>query len=533
MIKLNFIFKTLVFSFLIFILNNKVYGISDEFKFVIDTIGIPRYNVYMEEINEDIYKTYNIFAYSSPQGLLWHKDQRFKDVSNYGKWTKYNGPYVGYGERGEYYLLGTSYSGPVISNVYFPVDGFPGSTPNTWTFIALNEAYGSWLDTGKYKYTEQLEYMKNADLLFDEMNFATRTTNPYNLVSYGISVNKIGMNKMILDTASTWKTNGIVTGRRLANNGKIYTAIFATAPMAASADILSTLIVDNNFVINAEEDSITIPIKISAQAINLTNYANQKHIKEITSILYINNKEITRISGSKTVRVDKDIFFTVSRSDYNIPKTYPINIKVKSYLYTEFSIDGLMQNQTEKNIDLQVLEKQVIPINSIKAAVLEMEDSNLVVRPLIHTTNTLNSDSHGIIEAGKYLVICLEKNIDDVNVNCYINEIKQICETIYNDEKYIVYKIKIDENIPNTIKSWNFLRNETKNYFDINFKNIGERISNPNQLKVTNNLNYTSIINFDTIDKFSENINYLFEKDVVNSDDVNKKIYFKDWIIDG
>jgi hypothetical protein len=526
----KFIIKTLVITIVVISLKSNIYGISDNFKFVIDTIGIPRYNVYFEEVNEDIYKTYNIFVYSNPQGLLWHIDQRFKAVANLGKWTRYNGVYRGIGERGEYYLLGTSYSGSVVSNVYFPADFVPETTPDKWVYLVTEGAYESWFDKGKYKYEEQLEYMKNTELLFDEINLTTGTINSYNLITYNISVNKIGMNKMILNAASTWKTNGIVTTRRLTNQSKIRNAIFATAPISANAEVLSKIKVDDNFVIKTNEEKIVIPIVISAEAIKLSNYANEKHIKEITSILYINNQEVARVSGSKILKVDKEILFAISRENYRIPNTYPIDIKVKSYLYTEFNIDGLMQHEIQKRINVQVLEKEVIPINSIKVAVLEKDNNNLVIKPLVETLNTKNSSSKGIVEAGKYLVVKLAKSTDELNIECYINNIKTKYEQIFVDNKCVVLKICIDEKMRNTIKSWNYLRDKSKNYFTINYDEVGERIFKPNILEIKCNTNYNEVIKFDSIDKYSNNMNYSFENNVLNVDEIRNTILLNNWI---
>lgn len=45
-------------------------AISSNFKFVIDTVGIPRYNALNEEISEEVYYTYNVFAYSNPVALV-------------------------------------------------------------------------------------------------------------------------------------------------------------------------------------------------------------------------------------------------------------------------------------------------------------------------------------------------------------------------------------------------------------------------------------------------------------------------------
>jgi hypothetical protein len=526
------IVKIFIITTFLFNLKHNIYGISDNFKFVIDTIGIPRYNVYYEEINEDIYDTYRIFVYSNPQNLLWHGDQRFKTVVNFGKWTRNSGVYKGFGDRGEYYLLGTSYSGSVISNVYFPADFCPETTPDKWIYLVTSGAYESWKNEHLYKYGEQLEYMKNTDLLFDEINITDGTINSYNLVSYNISASKIGTNKLTLNAVSTWKTNGIVTARRLTSESKIRNAIFATAPMSANASISSKIDVVENITMQKNEDKISIPITMYGKAINLSEYAKPKHIKEIVSILYINNKEVTRVSGSKTIKVDKKFLFTVSREDYKISKTYPIDIKVKSYLYTEFSTDGLMQDEVHKTIYLQVLEKEVIPVNSIEVAVLEKDNNNLVVRPLIQNLNTKEDGSEGIIEAGKYLALKLEKNVDDIDMEVFINDKLVDYEMIYSNTRYEIIKVSIDENMKNTIISWNYLRDKFENYFDVDFSQIGERITTPNVVKIVCNSNYNKLIKFDSIDKYSNNMNYIFNNNVLNINEISRSISIENWAED-
>ncbi|MEG1989754.1 MAG: hypothetical protein RR144_01295 [Clostridia bacterium] len=509
-------------------LKSSIYGISDNFKFVIDTIGIPRYNVNFEEINEDIYYTYNVFVYASPERLIGNKMQRFKTVLNQGKWTRYNGKYSGVGDRGEYYLLGKDYSGFDISNVYFPVDAAPETSPDNWNYIVTNGAYNSWNNINKYKHIEQLEYMKNTNILFDEIDYINHTTNPYNLIEYNINASKIGFDKATLEASSTWKTRGVITIRRILKSGKIRTAIFNTNPMAAEADVKSKLNVLDKYVLNDKEDNKTIDINFGSNVINLNYYANKNHIKQLVTTIYINDKEIGKISGNKTINVDKSISFIVSRNDYKIAKTYPLKITVKSYLYTEFSTDGLMQDEITKIVNLEVKEKEVIPINKINVAVLEKDNQKLVVRPLVQTINTKDNNSEGIIEAGKYLAIKLNKNIDKLDIKVILNDKKINHEMIITDEKVDILKIKLDKNIENTVKSWNFLRNESNNYFNINFDDIGKRVKSPNILKLIIN-NKKEIIKFDTIDNYTNNINFCFNNNVINQNKINKKINIENW----
>ena len=51
--NIKFVSKALIIITFFLTLKSNIYGISDNFKFVIDTVGMPRYNVYFEEINEE------------------------------------------------------------------------------------------------------------------------------------------------------------------------------------------------------------------------------------------------------------------------------------------------------------------------------------------------------------------------------------------------------------------------------------------------------------------------------------------------
>ena len=94
MMKSNVLKKFVIASiiYILYSINQNVYGISDNFKFVIETIGIPMFNVYGREINEEVYKAYNVFSYGTPEELSASVGQRWKD-SKYGLWSKGTIPY--------------------------------------------------------------------------------------------------------------------------------------------------------------------------------------------------------------------------------------------------------------------------------------------------------------------------------------------------------------------------------------------------------------------------------------------------------
>lgn len=511
------------------------FGVSDDFKFIIDTIGIPRYNVLGDEINEEVYHTYNVFSYSDPVTMASRTSkQRFKQVGDKGKWTLNAGAYTNWGVRGEYDILGTDYSGNYIYNVYFPVDAIPETLPNNWRYITIQGAISSWNDSTKFKYSEQLEYMKNSNLLFDTIDYSKGTIDPYNLTEYNISANKIGLDKVVLNTAATWKTYGIVSVNRINNIGEVRYATLAVKPMSASADILSYINSNDKIVLDENSDEVIINIEFGANAINLNNYARKEHIKEIYSDLYINNQKISSVIDSKIDKVSKTYSYKISRSDFETG-TYTLNISSNSYLYTEFYVDGLMRDKKCKSITIQIEPKKVVPIENIDVKVLEKHDDRYYIKDMIQTKFTKEESSKGIIEKEKHMALNLKKgniNIKNENVKINIDGENVEYEIIKETDDNIILDIKIPNNIKTSILSWDTYRDEIQNYFDIDFDNIGNRIANCNNLEVKyieNGKEYISEILFDTIDSYKSNLNFTFENDLINTNYIITKI--EDWKI--
>lgn len=527
--------RILMIMLLLATLKQVCFGISNDFKFVIDTIGIPRYNALGDEINEEVYYTYNIFSYSSPVQMYSRtSSQRFKPVSNNGKWTQNGGKYNGTGVRGEYDILGVDYSGNYIYNVYFPVDAIPETTPDKWNYITIAGALESWSDKNKFKYYDQINYMKNSKLLFDSIDYSNNTINPYNLVEYNITANKIGLNKVMLNTCATWKTYGVVSVNRINNKGQVRYATLAVKPMAASANVSSYINTNSNFVLDENSDEIAINIDFGAKAINLNNYAKKEHIKEIYSELVINNNSVSKVKNSKVDNIFKTYLYKISRKDFK-PGTYTLKLENNSYLYTEFSVDGLMRDKKEKYITIQVKPKRVVPIEKINVKVLEKNNKNYMVRDFVETTYTKQASSIGIIEKQKHMAVNILKGntaFDKNNLKLYIDNNLIKYNVIREDEKNIIIDVKIPENTTPTILGWESYRKDEQNYFNIDFEKIGERIRDCNVLKVKYILDgkeYDNKFLFDTIDSYVYNMNYIFENNVSNSN--NSTIKLEDWII--
>lgn len=519
-------YKKIMIIFLFFLtLKCACYGISDEFKFVIDTIGVPRYNVLGDEINERAYNTYHVFVYSNPTAM-YHRTsaQRFKEVAN-GKWTKD-------GKNGEYDILGVDYSGGFVYNVYFPVDNLPECLPDQWHYIGISGALSSWNDASKYKYQEQIEYMKQSRLLFDRIDYASHTIDPYHLVEYPITPLQIGLDKIRLNTAATWKTYGIVSINRINHLGQVRYATLAIKPIAASADVSSYIEVPQKIVLDENSDEAVFTIKYGARAVHLNEYAKVEHIKEISSNLSIDGMNISKVKDARRGETQKSYQYKISREKLG-EGTYTLTLKNHSYLYTEFYVDGLMQNEIEKNVTIQINPKKVVPIEKVNVKVLEKEGTDFYARDLFETVYSQSTSSIGILEKEKHMAIYLksgEKQINQEDLKLWINEVEIPYQVIEKRDFAVILDIKIPEQVSTSILSWNQYRNMKKDYFQIDFHQIGKRIKEPNQLKIKFSVKEQTkeeIIFFDTIDSYPYNMNYTFENGVTNQG--SERIKIADW----
>lgn len=518
------------------LVTNNVHAISANFKFVIDTVGIPKNNIYNEEINEDVYYTYNVFSYGAPTKFTLAQGQRWKD-SKYGYWQKDAGRYKGSGIRGEYYLLGRSYSGAVIYNYYFPMDVIPTTTPDKWTFYSYPEALKSWSDTTKYKYTEQLEHMKNSKLMFNDITSRDKADNPKYIHEYNITANKIGLSKARLDVAATWKTNGMISTRRKIN-GIVYSQIYLVKPLAAGADVQTDIKVENNFVLKQNMKELIIPIEYTTSIINMTGFANKNHVKEIKAELYIDNKKIEEISGSKITSVGNKYMLVVTREHFPPNVNYSINISVDGYMHTEFVVDGLMRNIKNKTINLYVEPEPKVSISDKSIRILEKDSQNWVVRPLAQTSITSLANSIGFMEAGKYLALKLDLDIkqgkiEGLNISLDNNILSNIEQINVDDLDKSVFKVLIPKDVETTLYGMYSLRNKEGNYFSTNTNSIANRRSPPHKLKIQfvyKDVQYKEEMLFDTLDNYLLNINMMINKSILNYDEFNKRRSIQEWV---
>lgn len=487
----------------------KVYSISEDFKYEINELGVPQYNVKNEQINQEIYENYNIFVYGGPQNID-ATQQRWKNLSN--------GKMVRNGVRGEYEMLGHDYSGSIIYNYYFPLDRVTSTPVEKWTFLNISDALSSWDKAYKYYTKEQVDYMKEAKWWFQ--NIAGGKNDPYDQLEYNLNAIKVGLNKCRLETPATWKTKGSIFTQRRTESGGIGWANFAVEPMSANARVESYIKVKTIYVLGELDDKITIPIEYGAELKDLSEYAKAKHVKEFVTNLSINGSKVSVSSGSKITSVGNKYMLVITRNQIPQNKDYKINIKVQSQVKTEFSVDGLLRDEKETTITLKIKPKKIIPIKETKLKILSKEENKniyeWVVSPLAQNNESLKSGSQGITEAGRYLLLTCKLNKISYKKDIKIMQIKidnkevDTFNIINSSTQNLLIYFKVPDNTATTLYGWKSLREKTGNFFKINTGEVLQRKSSPHVLyfrySIYNNM-YQERLLFDTIDDYVSNMN--------------------------
>ena len=348
---------------------------------------------------------------------------------------------------------------------------------------------------------------------------------------YNITASSIGLSKARLDAAATWKTYGMISTRRKID-GVIYSQVYLVKPMAANANVKSSVVVQNEYILKETEDEIVIPIEYKTSVINMTGYADKKHIKEIKSSLCINGKKVDEVSGSKIISVGNKYLLVITREEYPSDKNHLLEIVIDGYMHTEFAVDGLMQNKITKTIKLYVEPKQIIPVKETSIKILEKSNNKLVVRPLAQNFAT-NDVSSGFTEGDKYLILKLDLNIKKEkiqDVNVYLDDNKLDFNNNYNSQNYIL-SFKIPDIIESTLYGEYSLRNKEGNFFNISKNLIGTRKQDPHKIIISffvNGKKYVEKLYIDTLDRVLTNIN---NKILINTN-YNKQdvILLEDWL---
>ena len=256
--------------------------------------------------------------------------------------VKWNGK----GERGEYFILGENYAGKQVHNEVFPDDMVSGTSPLEWNYVEIEDAIESWADITKYQTEEQKEYMLNSKLI------------RYG-VEYDLTPQMIGQDKTRVENFATWKTMGSIHTKKKNDNGVYWVATFNVPPMAADADLISKLELEEGtkYQIAEDEESINIKIKYGAIVQNLSGYAKKEDIKNIQSELIIDGKNVDSISKSKETEIEKEYILCVKKAKYQNQSSVEISVKCNSILETCFLTDMPMYAQKEE-ILIVYLDKQ-------------------------------------------------------------------------------------------------------------------------------------------------------------------------------
>ena len=497
----------------ILLLNTVFAQISESFSKTLELINIPEKNVDGYEINENMYKTYNLIVYGKPQDVI--KNQRWKDTPN-GKYINETTK-----AKGEYRILGYALNGSVVNNELFPDDYVSGKSPEEWDYIVIDNAYSSWNDTSKYQTEEQYNYMLNQKL-------------SRNGTTYNLTAKDIGLTKARLEAFATWKTAGSIFTLKKDSKGIYWGATFSIPPMSANAEVNAILNFPNglNYTINKETNTLEIPFSFGAEVSNLSEFAKVSDIKNLSSKIEVQYVSYDKISVEKQKAIIKDNKIIIDKSKYSGIENIEIIVKNTAILETQFKSEAPMVDIEEVTLSINLEgEDKYISVRDINKRV-----SGEIPRPKITSIKLYRKSVSGIDDKQKLLVakktntefICagqvliVEATIinDPDSVSFYIegdskiqtydeltkkflyDEPKSRREKLIfgslteqkksyklprsmNEEngKYVLQYV-IPYNTKQTIHSWSTLRNENKNGLEINKEKLLTRISSPYKIKI-------------------------------------------------
>lgn len=507
--------KIIFFTILIemFFLNITFAKISESFSKTLELINVPEKNTDGYEINEEMYKIYNLIVYGKPQDVV--KNQRWKDTPN-GKYINEST-----NKRGEYRVLGYALNGSVVNNELFPDDYVSGKSPEEWNYIVIDDAYASWNDTSKYQTEEQYNYMLNQKL-------------SRNGITYNLTAKDIGLTKARLEAFATWKTAGSIFTLKKDDRGIYWGATFSIPPMAADAEVNALLNFPNglNYTMNKETNILEIPFSFGAEVNNLSEFAKVSDIKNLSSELEVQYNLYDKISTEKQKEIIKSNKIVIDKDKYKGIDSLEVIVKNTAILETQFKSEAPMIDIKEIALTINLQgENTYITVKDINKRV-----SGDVPRPKISSIKLYRKSVNGLDEKQKLFIskktdtdfICagqvliVEATIlnspdnvlffiegdsriqtyDELTKKFLYDEPKSRGEKLIfgslteqkksyklprnmNEEngKYVLEYV-IPYNTKQTIHSWNTLRNENKNGLEINKEKLLSRISTPYKIKI-------------------------------------------------
>ncbi len=510
----------LMFFIFMFLFNPISFAYSESFDLMIEVMGISIKNVHGKILNEEIFNKYSLFVYGSP--IDGYSGQRWKNVDG-GLWN--NGS-----NQGEYWILGENEEGYEVHNHKFPADIEPPTTPEQWRYAYIPDAQDSWLDQSKYMDDFQKEYMLNTNLMRND-------------VTYNITANQIGTDKVRLENYATWKTKGSVYTQRYDMNNQKWAANFMVMPMAADASLEGYADFPNGLVYNLEENetSIIIPIDYGCEVTNLSDFAKPEHVKEIKSEIYINDALIDSINSHDKISINKSTNYLALKSDSN---TLVLNVKVKSSLLTKFTTDGALADIKNYTVIVyfgEEKEEQIIVddtyYNNVKDSITSTSD---IIPPPSISSIEINRIKGGkevsllVAKSTNTRFVCAGQTIDinvivknsvdraflrfdgDSSIFTFDNVTKQLewdeprsrnvktffsslqgFKNMYNktiklnevesNREYTQdsYRYIIPYGTKQTLNSWSTLREKSNDAFSINEKQLFSRIRKPYEIVIT------------------------------------------------
>ena len=332
--------KFILFLVMFMSVSSAAWAYSSGFGYMLNAMGIATINSNGLIINEEIYERYNLIVYGSPKNVT--HNQRYKETVD-GNWNNNSQIWNGEGVRGEYWILGQDYSGKPVHNEIFPDDFTSGTSPLFWKYRTVKDAEESWLDTSKFQYEIQREYMLNSKL----SRFG---------ITYDLTARDIGLDKARVENYATWGNAGSIYTEKPGEGNVYWAATFSVPPLAKDAKLNSVLELKHGFeyTIPFGQQTIEIPIEFGANIVGVSEYASADHIRIIESELKIAEVSSDIVSATQQLKIEKEHVLIIDKANYVGQSKVLIELECNSVAATYFANDPPMYDSKKITIVVNI-----------------------------------------------------------------------------------------------------------------------------------------------------------------------------------
>ena len=273
-------------------------------------VGHPaNYNTYLGYDNQVVFGD----PFSNPGDIIWYNQAE----------NRYENRYLGY-----------QYDGYTkITNTYYPADPGGGGDPTQWKYRTVDGAASTWSVPQKLD-GDQKSHMQSATLSYSGSQYSGLTVDSLGGMADTSQpgYTTVGTDKAKVLTYATWNTGFSVFTQHMWN-GELRYATLTGPPMGSATLACAVSTPSNSYTIQADQDSITVPVTVTSNATLSGAYVKPSQITGITASFEGTSSAPAAGQTSVSVTVNK----VISKSDFQGSGTYSVQLNGTGTLASKYT----------------------------------------------------------------------------------------------------------------------------------------------------------------------------------------------------